>query len=74
MEFYNDEERNIQEEEQPTVTSEKEYLELVRAKQNEFLDSYVEYLDSSDALAKKILKRKALDLEGLDPNFQFIIE
>ncbi len=46
----------------------------IRAKQDEFLDAFSDYLKSPDALHRKVIARKALDLKLLDPNFTFSLD
>lgn len=46
----------------------------IRAKQDEFLDAFSEYLKAPDALHRKVIARKALDLRLLDPNFNFSLD
>ena len=47
---------------------------LIRTKQDEFLDAYLRYSRAADAISKKILERKILDLSIVDPNFTFFID
>lgn len=46
----------------------------IRQKQDEFLDAFSDYLRAPDALHRKVIARKALDLRLLDPNFNFSLE
>lgn len=51
-----------------------EFKKLLKDKQNEFLDSFSTYQKKKTPIQKSLLQRKAMDLEILDPNFNFIIE
>lgn len=46
----------------------------IKKLQDSFLDCYSFYMHEKTELHKSILKRKAMEIELLDPNFTFIIE
>lgn len=48
--------------------------EELRVRQNDFLDVYSMYLSVHTSFAKNLLKRKAIELEVLDPSFEFDID
>jgi hypothetical protein len=47
------------------------YLEELKHKQDDFLDVYSMYLKVHSEFAKNILKRKVIELEVIDPTFDF---
>ena len=50
------------------------YNEELKKRQDDFLDSYSTYLKNKSASSKNILERKTIELEILDPTFDFTID
>jgi len=50
------------------------YLLEIKKKQDEFLDTYSHYLKNKNNFTKHILERKVIELELIDPNFDFTID
>ena len=48
--------------------------EALKKRQDSFLDTYYDYMQHTDSLHKSILKRKVIELELIDPSFNFEIE
>lgn len=53
---------------------ETDYVEELTEKRDEFLDVYNQYMQLHTAFAKNLVKRKAIELEVIDPTFDFEIE
>lgn len=51
-----------------------QYEHELKQKQDDFLDVYSVYLHVQDNLTRSTLKRKALELEILDPSFEFHLD
>ncbi len=56
------------------VDEEATYLEELKHKQDDFLDVYSVYLNYQSEFARNMVKRKAIELEVLDPTFDFEID
>lgn len=56
------------------VDEEATYLEELKHKQDDFLDTYSLYMHYQSEFAKNLVKRKAIELEVLDPTFDFDID
>jgi hypothetical protein len=56
------------------VDDEATYLEELKHKQDDFLDVYSMYMKVHSEFAKNILKRKVIELEVIDPTFDFEIK
>ncbi|MBU1864541.1 MAG: hypothetical protein KKH94_12850 [Candidatus Omnitrophica bacterium] len=53
---------------------EENHKKEIKKKQDGFLDSYHDYLNDKCFINKSILERKVIELEILDPNFNFFIK
>ena len=53
---------------------EESYMLELRKRQDDFLDSYSFYLKNKNTYAKNILERKTIELELIDPTFNFQID
>ena len=53
---------------------ETSYLDELKKRQDIFLDSYSYYLKNKTSYAKNILERKTIELEIIDPTFDFRID
>ena len=49
------------------------YLEELKSKQDDFLDTYAVYLKIQNEFTKNLVQRKAIELEVIDPTFEFDI-
>jgi len=56
------------------VNDDLSYMEELKQKQDDFLDGYLLYLNTQTSFSKNILKRKALELEVIDPTFEFYVD
>ncbi len=56
------------------TNEEATYLEELKHKQDDFLDVYSVYLKAHNEFTKNLLKRKAIELEVIDPTFDFEIK
>lgn len=56
------------------VEAEQAYEEELNRRQDSFLEAYHVYLTKKTALAKNIVKRKIIEVELIDPSFDFHIE
>lgn len=81
MEEFKDDRFREEELEQEELREYEEYVDLeaeheleVKQKLDEFLDTYGVYLNTQNDFNKNMLKRKTIELEVLDPDFQFDIE
>lgn len=57
-------------EEETTIDREQE----IKRRQDTFLDAYAYYLNNKTPIQKCIVQRKAMDLELIDPSFNFTID
>ncbi|MFC1808494.1 hypothetical protein ACFL3D_00025 [Candidatus Omnitrophota bacterium] len=79
MEFYENHEKeqfspNQKIDIEEFVDEEATYLEELKHKQDDFLDVYSMYLHAHSEFAKSLLERKAIELEIIDPTFDFELE
>lgn len=56
------------------IDEEATYLEELKHKQDDFLDIYSVYLKVHTEFTKNVLRRKAIELEVIDPTFEFDID
>jgi hypothetical protein len=60
--------------EAPSRVPESDWKHTVELRWDNFLDAYQNYLTKKDVLTCKVLERKKIELELIDPSFQFNVK
>ena len=60
--------------EAPSDFYEEDWKHTVELRWDNFLDAYFTYNNKKDDLSHKVLERKALELQLIDPSFQFHVQ